>query len=140
MDNKDLPNTKRATKLAVRIFKDYLTEKNIPYSEKVLLRGSKQEKQIEILIQRVPYNIFEIRADIINDPYRKEVNRVFLAKLRKGYRNYKYTIQDEDINKLDEGDLFNNHPKTLFRSNAVLLPARSAESPSAQIISQSVSY
>ena len=79
-----MPNTKRATKLAVRIFKDYLTEKNIPYSEKVLLRGSKQEKQIEILIQRVPYNIFEVWADIINDPHFKEVNRVFLAKLTKG--------------------------------------------------------
>ena len=29
VDDKDSPNTKRATKLAVRIFKAYLTEKNI---------------------------------------------------------------------------------------------------------------
>ena len=53
VDDKDSRNTKRATKLAVRIFKDYLTEKNIPHPEKVLLRQSKQEKQIEILIRRV---------------------------------------------------------------------------------------
>ena len=43
-----------------------------------------QEKQIEILIQRVPYNIFEVWTDIINDPYFKEVNKVFLAKLANG--------------------------------------------------------
>ena len=31
VDDKDSPNTMRATKLAVRIFKDCLTEKNIPH-------------------------------------------------------------------------------------------------------------
>ena len=71
------------TKLAVRKFKDYLTENNIPHPEKVL-RRSKQEKQIEILIERVPYNIFKVWADTINDPYFTEVNKVFVAKLTKG--------------------------------------------------------
>ena len=129
------------TKLAVRKFKDYLTENNIPHPEKVL-RRSKQEKQIEILIERVPYNIFEVWADTINDPYFTEVNKVFVAKLTK-VSNYKYPIQDKDINTLDEGDrqTIPKHLNTsIFGSNAVLLPSRSAESPSAQSVSQSVSY
>ena len=93
------PNTRRATKLTVRIFKDYLTEKNIPHPpspRKNYSMSIKAEKQIEILIQRVPYNIFDVWTDIINDPYFKEVNKVFLTKLTKGLvSNYKYPIQDE---------------------------------------------
>ena len=49
VDDEDSLITKGDTKLAVRIFKYSLTESNIPHTEKVLLRRSKQENSLKFL-------------------------------------------------------------------------------------------
>ena len=139
IEGKDSKNTKRATKASVKVFNEYLQEKNLdePYHDNkvtlanVLKRfyakarkksdGSPYSKSSMTSLRFGLNRHFKTKeTDIIQDPEFAEANKVFLAKCvdlkRQGLAKveHKPAILENDLRKLYECGVFNlGDPRTL---------------------------
>ena len=137
VDDKDAKNTKRATKIALRVLQQYLKEKKVPepqtkhgisnvlklfYAEARKVDGTSYSKSTLNSLRFGLGRHFKatLGFDIINDPAFAEANKVFGAKCvelkRQGLAKVEHMppICEEDLKKLYESDVFNqNSPETL---------------------------
>ena len=139
LDQKNSNNTKKATKVALNVFRDYLKERQIEedslvaskdklatvlrkfYAEARKKNGELYTKASLVGIRFGPQRFFSShKIDIIKDPEFSEASTVYQAEIselkreRKAHTQHKPAINKHDIKKLHESGLFNlTQPETL---------------------------
>jgi hypothetical protein len=137
VEDKDAVNTKRSTKTALRVFHEYLKEKNISepqtkestanvlkmfYAETRKADGNSYARNSLNSLRFGLNRHFKstLGFDVINDAEFSEANKFFAAKCvdlkRRGLAKveHKPAMCEEDLKKLYESQVFNlNNPETL---------------------------